>query len=99
MSNPKHLKVIALDAALLPRALQDVTLVALTNDYIGVAHQTLQDALLKETADSPYANVIVVRMDDRNNTELKTLVAVMHSPAVRQITEQLFPNGAAIPAN
>ena len=98
LANPKHLQFITLDAAQLPRALQDADLVALTNDYVSTAHLTIADALLKEDAHSPYANVIVVQAADQHNASLLTLVQVMHSKAVVNATEKLFPNGAAIPA-
>lgn len=98
VDNPKNLKFRVLDAAQLPRVLKDVDLVGLTNDYVKDAGLIPQDALLKEGADSPYANVIVVRSKNKGKAIFKKLVAVMHSKAVLKITEQLFPRGAAIAA-
>jgi YaeC family lipoprotein len=98
VSNPKNLRFKTLDAAQLPRVFKDADLVGLTNDYITAAGFTPQKALLKEGADSPYANVIVVRSKDKNKQILKQLVKIMHSPQVLQITKKLFPSGAAIPA-
>jgi D-methionine transport system substrate-binding protein len=96
--NPKQLQLKTMDAAQLPRALQDADLVALTNDYLAPAHRTIIDAVIKEGSDSQYANVIVVRASDQNDPSLKELVAVMHSPEVVAATNKLFPKGAAIPA-
>ena len=98
VDNPKNLRFKVLDAAQLPRVFQDVDLVGLTNDYIKAAGFTPQNALLKEGANSPYANIIVVRTKDKNKPALKKLVKVMHSQEVLQATEKLFPQGAAIPA-
>jgi D-methionine transport system substrate-binding protein len=98
VNNPKNLRFKILDAAQLPRVFQDVDLVGLTNDYIKAAGFTPQDALIKEGANSPYANIIVVRNQNKNKSTLKELVAVMHSQKVLQATEKLFPHGAAIPA-
>lgn len=100
VSNPKQLRFTLLDAAQLPRILQDADLVALTNDYVGPAGLTIDQALLKEGADSLYANIIVVRKDQiQKNAELfKQLITIMHSPPVRAATEKLFPHGAAVPA-
>ena len=97
-SNTRHFKFKTLDAAQLPRVFKDVDLVGLTNDFVGPAHFTLDEALLKEGADSLYANIIVVRKSEQNDDRLQALVAVMHSQAVLEETQRLFPHGAAIPA-
>lgn len=96
--NPHHYQFKALDAALLPRALSDADLVAVNNDFIIPSGLSFADAILKESKDSPYANIIVVRDADKNNANLQKFVAVMHSKPVIAKTEALFPEGAAIPA-
>jgi D-methionine transport system substrate-binding protein len=98
VENPHALKFKLLDAAQLPRVLKDADLVGLTNDYLSVAALTTSQAIFKEGADSLYANVIVVRAEDKDKPVLQKLVAVMHSPPVVEKTEALFPGGAAIPA-
>ena len=98
MLNPKQLQFKLLDAAQLPRVFKDASLVALTNDYVAPAGLTVNQALVKETANSPYANVIVVRTQDKNNPLFQKLINTMHSTAVTKATEKAFPNGAAIPA-
>jgi D-methionine transport system permease protein len=97
-ANPKHLQFKLMDAAQLPRVLKDADLVALTNDYIGAAGFKTNQALLKEGPDSLYANIIVIRQQDKENPLFQKLVAVMHSKPVLEKTEELFPEGAAIPA-
>lgn len=98
IANPKHLQFKLLDAAQLPRALQDADLVAITNDYIGPAGLSINQAVLKEGPDSLYANVIVVKKSDKDKPVFQQLITVMHSKAVMDATEKAFPNGAAIPA-
>lgn len=98
IANPKHLQFKLLDAAQLPRSLNDVDLAAITNDFVGPAGLTIQRALLKEGKDSPYANLIVIREQDKTDANLNKLVQVMHSEKVTQQAETIFPNGAAIPA-
>ena len=98
ISNPKHLQFKLLDAAQLPRVFDDATLVALTDDYVGPAGFKANDAILKEGSDSPYANVIVVRTQDKNKPMFKKLIAAMHSKEVLKATLKAFPDGAAIPA-
>jgi len=97
-SNPQKLIFVPMAAAQIPRVLDQVAIGAITNDYVNLAHLNLSDALFKENKDSPYANIIVVRTDDKNNPEFQTLIKVMHSPEMIKITDKYYPNGAAIPA-
>lgn len=87
-----------LDAAQLPRVFDDADLVALTNDYVKDAGFSISQALLKEGSDSPYANVIVVREEDKDNPHFKNLIAAMHSKEALEATNKLFPQGGAVPA-
>lgn len=98
IENRHHLQFKLLDAAQAPRALDDVDLVAITNDFVGPAGLDISQAVIKESKDSPYANLIVVRSEDKDNPLLQKLVDIMHSQAVIQETQKVFPNGAAIPA-
>lgn len=98
IKNPKHLQFKLLDAASLPRVLKDADLVAITNDYVQAAGLSITQALLKEDADSLYANIIAVRESDQDKPILQELAAVMHSKKVRMATEKIFPNKSAIPA-
>ena len=98
IANPKHLQFKALQNAQLARVLPDATLVALTNDFVGPVGFTVNQAILKETADSPYANVIAVQTKNLKIFKFKELVKVMHSKAVIDITKRTYPNGGAIVA-
>ncbi|HEX4045085.1 MAG TPA: MetQ/NlpA family ABC transporter substrate-binding protein [Gammaproteobacteria bacterium] len=98
IANPRQLQFRLLDAAQLPRVLKDADLVAITNDFVGPAGLTIKQAVLKEGSDSLYANIIVIRAEDKNNPLYQKLILIMHSPEVVRATEQLFPDGAAIPA-
>ena len=96
--NVHGLKFKAINAAEIPRVLDDVSFAAITNDYTKAAGFTVNQALYHEGSDSPYANVIVVQTQDKDKPVFKKLIAAMHSKPVLRITEQLFPYGAAIPA-
>lgn len=98
MSNPKNLQFVALDAAELPRALQDVAAAVINTNYaVPAGLSTRRDALLVESANSPYANIIVVRRKDRHRKALIELVKAFHSQAVIQEAKRLFGD-SAIPA-
>lgn len=96
--NPNNLQFKALENAQLPRVLHDADIVGLTNDYVKVAGFTPEEALLHEGADSPYANVVVVRSSENDKPVFKKLVAAVQSPEAERVTMKLFPNGAALPA-
>ena len=97
-SNSRHLQFKLLDAAQLPRVLRDADLVAITNDFVGPAGLSIKQALIKEGADSPYANLIVVRKRDKAKPILQKLITIMHSQPVVNETKKIFPDGAAIEA-
>jgi D-methionine transport system substrate-binding protein len=98
IKNPMRLQIKTLDAAQLPRVMNDAVLVGLTNDYVSAAGLTLNDALIKESSDSPYANLIVVRQGTQNNPIFQQLIAVMHSDEVTKATQKVFSKDGAIPA-
>lgn len=96
--NPKHLQFKELDAAQLPRVLPDVDLAVINTNFALLAGLNPKDnALLKESASSPYANVVVVRADKKNAPKFQQLLEALHSPEVLEKAKQLFKN-QAIPA-
>jgi len=97
LSNPHHLQFVLMNAAQVPRALKDVTLAAINNNYLKPAGLRLSQALFHEGANAPYGNIIAVRQGDHNPL-FKELINVMHSQPVVQAVEKAYPHGAAIPA-
>lgn len=87
-----------LDAAQLPRSLDDLTLASINNDYAEKAGLSfVRNAVIKESPQSPYANLIAVRRADKDKPWAKKLVAAYQSAEVRQFIETTF-KGALIPA-
>lgn len=81
--NPKNLKFRELDAAQLPRALEDADAAVInTNFALAAGISPREDSIAMEKADSPYANVIAVRKGDEGAPWVKTLVEVYHSPEI-----------------
>lgn len=96
--NPKQLQFKELDAAQLPRVLPDVDIAVINTNFALLAGLNPKDnALLKESANSPYANVVVVRTDEKNSPKFQQLLEALHSQEVLKKAEQLFKN-QAIPA-
>lgn len=92
-ANPLNLKFREIDAAQLPRTLQDVTASVINTNFAGEAGLIpSRDAIISEGQDSPYANVIVVRAADRDTPATQALIKAVQSPEVRQwIETELMP--------
>ncbi|MCL2211872.1 MAG: MetQ/NlpA family ABC transporter substrate-binding protein [Treponema sp.] len=73
--NPKNLRFRELEAALLPRSLNDVDAAAINGNFaLQAGFNPLSDALVIEGAESPYVNIVVVqkgREQDKNIIALK----------------------------
>lgn len=96
--NPKNLKFRELDAAQLPRSLEDADAAVInTNFALAAGINPREDSIAMEKADSPYANVIAVRKGDEEQPWVKTLVEVYHSPEIKEYIETKY-EGAVIPA-
>jgi D-methionine transport system substrate-binding protein len=96
--NPKRLRIVELEAAQMPRALGDVDAAVVITDYALIAGlDPAKDALAREDADSPYANLIVVREADRDAPWVKRLVAVYHRDEIRDFVRETF-HGNVVPA-
>lgn len=95
VSNPKQLQFVELDAAQLPRSIKDVTLAVINTTYAGEIHLSpMRDALIHESTDSPYVNLIVVQADHKNDKKLQALVKAFQSQPVKAKAKQLFGDGA-----
>lgn len=87
-----------LDAAQLPRSLDDLTIASINNDYAEKAGLTLaKDAVIKESPQGPYANLIAVRRADKDKPWAKQLVKAYQSAEVKSFIETKF-NGSLVPA-
>ncbi|WP_454727124.1 MULTISPECIES: MetQ/NlpA family ABC transporter substrate-binding protein [Cupriavidus] len=98
VENPKKLRLIELDAAQLPRALDDLAAASINNDYAYRAGLSLQrDTIAVEDARGPYANLIATRAEDKDKPWVKKLVKAYQSEEVRRFIETEF-KGSLIPA-
>lgn len=94
--NPKQLEIIELDAAQLPRSLDDTDISAINTNYaIEAGLDPARDALLREAADGPYVNIIAVQTARKDEPWVKTLVDSYHSDAVKQFIATRF-KGAVV---
>lgn len=97
-ANPKHLKFRELEAAMLPRTLDEVDLALINTNYaLAAGLNPTKDALLIESKDSPYVNYLVGRPDNRNDPRVQKLAKVLNSPQIKAFIEQKY-HGAVLPA-
>lgn len=96
--NPKNLQFVELDAAQLPRSLDDVDAAVINTNYaLEAGLRPTVDAIAIEGAESPYANLIVVRSEDKDADWVKTLVEAYHDDSIKAFINDEF-QGAVIPA-
>jgi len=97
VGNPKKLKFVELDAAQLPRSLDDLDASAINTNYaISAGLNPGKDAIAREGAKSPYVNLIAVRSADKDKPWVAKLVKAYQSDAVRQFIQTEF-KGSVVP--
>lgn len=97
VNNPKRLQFRELEAAMLPRVLSDVDAAIINTNYaLEAGLDPLNDSLVIEGQESPYANVVAVRTRDLDNPQLKKLAEVITRPEVREFIVNKY-GGAVVP--
>ena len=96
--NPKNLKFVEIEAAQLPRSLDDVALAVINSNFaLGANLNPVKDAIAIEAKDSPYANIVAVRAGDESRPEIQKLKAALTTPDVKKFLEEKY-QGAVVPA-
>ncbi|MFC4297394.1 MAG: MetQ/NlpA family ABC transporter substrate-binding protein [Castellaniella sp.] len=96
--NPKHIKFRELEAATLPRVLPDVDVALINTNYaLEAGLNPVKDALFIEDKDSPYANLVAARADNKDDPSVQKLIAALHTAKVRDYILEHY-KGAIVPA-
>lgn len=96
--NPKKIKFEEIDAAMLPRTLEDVDAAVIpTNFALQAGLSPLKDAIIREDSSSPYVNIIAVREGEENRPDLQALKRAMTSDKMRAFILEKY-KGAIVPA-
>lgn len=95
--NPQHLQIKELEAAQVALSLTDVDFAVINTNYATQAGLVPnRDALFIEDGKSPYANILVVRSEDRDKAVFKKLIKAYQSDEVKQfITDHFQGSGTA----
>lgn len=96
--NPKNLDIRELEAAQLPRSLDDVAAAVINTNFAMAAGLVPgRDAIAIEGAESPYVNVLVANPKSVNTDEMKALVKALQSEETRKFIEEKY-EGAILAA-
>ncbi|OSN01552.1 MULTISPECIES: MetQ/NlpA family lipoprotein [Lonsdalea] len=97
VENPKHVKLVELEAPQLPRSLDDdqITLAVINTTYASQINLTpTKDGLFVEDKDSPYVNLLVARENNKDAENVKKFVSAYQSDEVHQAALKTFNGGA-----
>lgn len=101
--NPHKLEIQELEAAQVPRVVEEVAYVVLNGNYaLQAGFSVAKDSIAYESADSEaaktYVNVIAVAEGNENSEGIKALVDVLKSDEIKQYINDTY-DGAVIPFN
>lgn len=99
ITDKKGLEFKELEAATVPRALNDVDAAVINGNYaIEADLKPAKDALVLEKAEgNPYANIIAVKKGNEKDARVEKLVKLLHSDEVKKFIEDTY-QGSVIPA-
>jgi D-methionine transport system substrate-binding protein len=96
-ANPKKIKLVPLDAAHLPRALEDTQFAIINGNFAISSGLKLSDAVLLEKTPDHYLNVVAVKTKDQGAQWAKDLEQAFRSQEFKQVVDKQFA-GYAKPA-
>ena len=94
--NPYNITIEEIEAAQLPSMLKDVDYAVINSNYAaGAGLNPGKDALIREGAESPYANILAVKAGNENEPKLLALKAALES---RQVADYFLAHGSELGA-
>lgn len=94
VGNPKNLTIVELDAAQLPRSLDDVALSIINTTYASSINLTPQkDGVFVEDKESPYVNLIVARQNNVQAENVQNFVKAYQTEEVYKAASEIFQGG------
>lgn len=98
VSNPRNFRFQELEAAQLPRSLQDVDAAAINGNFaMQAGFNPLYDSLIIEGSESPYVNIVAVQRGNEQNENILALKNTLLSVKVRDFINNTY-NGGVAPA-
>ncbi len=98
VSNPKNIVFKELEAAQMPRALDDTDFAVINSNFAMAAGlKPTEDSLVIEDKSSPYVNVLVVKAGNEESAKTKALIKALQSEKVKAFIDEKY-QGAVVPA-
>ena len=95
--NPHNFKIVELEAAAIPRSLDDLTCAAINTTYaLNAGLNPAKDPIVKETADSLYVNIVAVQESTLKDPRLKTFQEAYQSKENAEFIKKQFPGSVYI---
>ncbi|WP_137596807.1 MetQ/NlpA family ABC transporter substrate-binding protein [Paucilactobacillus kaifaensis] len=97
-SNPKHLKIVELDAAQLPKQLDEVTAAAVNGNYAYSSGLSKKNEAIyhEKYKNNPYPNYFVVQQGHKDDKVIKQLDKYYHSKTVKNYIDKAFGGSVVI---
>lgn len=92
--NVRKIKLVALEAAQLPRSLQDTDYSFVNGNYALASGLKLSEALITEKISNNYINLVAIRTADKDKQFAKDLAAAYRSQAFLDVTNKYFADYA-----
>ena len=82
----------------MPRVIEDFTIAVINTNYaLPAGLNPSTDALALESSNSPYANILVVKVGNENSDKTKALPKALQSDEVKKFIVEKY-KGAIVPA-
>ena len=96
VNNPRNFRFQELEAAQLPRSLQDVDGATINGNYaLEAGFNPLKDSLIIEGAESPYVNIVVVLKGNESDPRIIALKNALLSKKVKDYINSNYEGGVA----
>lgn len=101
VENPKNLKIVELEPAQVARSIQDVDVAVVNTNYaLEAGFNVATDALKSEDKESEaaqtYANILVVKAENKDSEAIKALVEAVQSEKIKTFINETY-KGAVVP--
>lgn len=94
IENPKKLVIKEVDTSVAARAIDDVDLAVVNNNYAGQVGLTAsENGVFVEDKDSPYVNIIVARADNKDSDAIQNFVKAYQTDEVEAEAKKQFKDG------
>ena len=91
VDNTKNFQFVELDAAQIPRQLNELDAAAInTNFVIDAGLSPADDSIFIESKDSPFVNIIAVRTESKDEEVIQQFIDLYRSEEVKQFIEERF---------